>query len=112
VAFSTVTLTHRWANSDGSAASGVIRFQLTKRITNSGTSIVPASPLTVNLDSNGAISQALTSNADTGTTPTDSQWQVFVEVAGCSQEQYLITVPTGGGTVDLGALFPEAQQTQ
>lgn len=112
MAFTSATVTHAWHNADLTAASGTIVFALSKRITNTGISLVPASEITVNLDSNGAISQALTSNSDAQTTPTDSTWTVYVRVAGASQEEYSIIVPPGPGTVDLGALLPEAAQVQ
>lgn len=112
MAFTSSTITHTWKNSDNSAASGAIKFQLDRRITNGGTSIVPASPISVNLDAQGSISVSLVSNSDTGTTPTDSQWRVFVEVAGASVEEYSVTVPVGPGTVDLGTLLPGTEQVQ
>ncbi|MBV9805206.1 MAG: hypothetical protein JO130_18555 [Solirubrobacterales bacterium] len=112
MSFSQTIITHQWANADLTPASGSITCALTKRITNGGVSIVPASEVSVNLNGSGAISQALTSNADPGTTPTDSQWRIDVRVAGATEESYLITVPPGPGTVDLGTLLPGAEQIQ
>jgi hypothetical protein len=112
MSFSQTTITHRWVNADQTAASGSIVFALSDRITNGGVSIVPASEITVNLDATGSISQAVTSNLDSGTTPLDSTWNVYIRVAGASQEEQVIVVPSAGGTVDLGTLLAEVQQVQ
>jgi hypothetical protein len=107
VAFTQATITHTFFAADGSQASGAVTFELTKRITN-GTSTYAPGEVTSNLTS-GALSQALTSNVDSGTVPQDSQWLVTIRLAGLGADgPYPITVPTGGVTVDLGTLLPQA----
>jgi hypothetical protein len=106
VSFSQATISHSFENADGTAASGSITFQLSKRITNGTTTIVPAE-ITANLNGSGALSQALTSNVDVGTVPSDSTWIVSMRILGASVEEFSIVVPTGGGTVDLGSLLPQ-----
>lgn len=104
--FSTCQITHSFANADGTPASGSITFYLTKRMTNGSQTIVPAE-VTANLDSSGDLSQSLTANNDTGTVPGDAQWRVEFRILGAETETFFITVPTGGGTVDLGSLLPQ-----
>lgn len=106
MSFSKATITHTFENADGTAASGVIEFTLTKRMSQPGTTIVPAS-ISASLNSSGQLSQALTANNDTGTIPDDARWRVDFRILGAEQESYFITVPTGGGTVDLYTLLPQ-----
>lgn len=107
MALTATTVTHTVLNSDGTAGSGSITFMLSKRITNGSTTILPAAPITANLNGSGALSVSLYSNVDTGTVPGDSQWLVAFRLAGASEEQFAITVPIGPGTVDLGSLLPQ-----
>jgi hypothetical protein len=109
MAFTTRTITHVFTNADGTAASGSITFWLTQRMTNSGTSVMPAQ-ITANLDSNGNLSQSLYCNDDTDTTPTGAQWRVDLRILGAEQESFFISVPSGSGSVDLGTLLPSSQQ--
>lgn len=106
MSFSKATIVHRFENADGTAASGSITFQLSKRITNGNITLVPAS-ITANLNGSGELSQELTSNVDTGTNPTDSQWRMDWRILGAQEETFYIIVPTGGGTVELAKLLPE-----
>ena len=106
--FSTATISHTFTNPDGTPAAGSLTFQLTQRMTNGTTSVFP-SEITANLNSSGQLSVELTANNDTGTIPTTAQWVVTIRLQGYSYstEQYVITVPTGGGSVDLGTLLPQ-----
>jgi hypothetical protein len=106
VAFSTATITHVFQNGDGSAATGSVTFRLTKRMTNGTTTVLPTE-ITANLNPSGALSQALVANNDTGTVPGDAQWICTIRVAPAQVEEYAVTVPTGGGTIDLGTLLPQ-----
>lgn len=112
MAWSQTTITHKWVNPDLSAGTGTVKFTLERRMTNAGQSIPAGATITATLDTGGNLSQQLVSNVDAGTTPTDAQWRVDVNVAGASEDSYYITVPVGPGTVDLGTLIPEAQQVQ
>lgn len=52
-------------------------------------------------------------NTVTGTVPAaprNTQWRVDIDILGCEQQSYFITVPAGGGSYDLGALLPKTQQ--
>jgi hypothetical protein len=109
VSFTQSTITHTFTNADGTPASGSIEFTLTKMMTNGVNSIVPAS-ITANLDASGDLSQALTSNGDTGTSPTDAQWRVDIRILGAQNVTEFIVVPTGGGSIDLATLLPSTQQ--
>lgn len=109
MSFSSCTITHNFENADGTAASGSITFGLTKRMTNGTTTIVPAE-ITANLNGSGALSQALTANNDPGTLPADAQWRVDFRILSSGApvtETFFITVPTGGGSADLGSLLPQ-----
>ena len=107
MAFSTCTITHSFSNPDGTPASGTLTFQLSKRMTNGTSTIVPGE-LTATLDSNGLLSQPLTANNDPGTVPGDAEWLVTFRILGASSDgPYGITVPAGGGSVDLGSLLPQ-----
>ena len=105
MALSSCQIVHQFNNADGTAASGSVSFLLTKRLTNSGTSIIPAS-VTVNLNGTGGLSASLYSNVDAGTTPGDSEYMVTFRLLGGQQEEFAIVVPVGPGPVDLGSLLP------
>lgn len=104
ISFSTATITHMFEQADGTAASGSIEFTLTKRMSQSGVTIVP-STITATLVS-GALSQQLTANNDPGTIPGDATWRVDIRLDS-DPLTYYITVPTGGGTIDLYSLLPQ-----
>lgn len=105
--FTTATITHTFKNPDGTPASGAITFQLTKRMSQSGTTITPGE-ITATLDSSGDLSQSLTSNVDAGTIPQDSEWLCTFRIQGDAPDgPYALTVPSGGGTVDLYTLLPQ-----
>jgi hypothetical protein len=106
MAFTEATITHTVKNADGTAGSGSIEFTLTKRMTNGTTTVLP-SAITANLNSSGELSQKLLANNDAETVPGDAQWRVDFRLLGDLQESFLITVPTGGGTKDLGSLLPK-----
>lgn len=110
MAFSTCQITHGFQNADGSSASGTVTFSLTKRMTNGTTTILPTE-ITATLSGGGTISQTLTSNADSGTVPSDAQWICTIRVAPAQVEEYAIVVPSGGGSVDLGTLLPNSPTT-
>jgi hypothetical protein len=42
--------------------------------------------------------------------PQNTMWRVDLRIVGASERSFYITVPAGGGTVDLFALLPQAQQ--
>ena len=105
MAFTKAKITHTFENADGTPSSGRITFTLTKRITNGNQSITPSS-VAVQLPANGQLSVELTSNVDSGTLPTDSQWKMEWHILGSDPEEFFITVPSGGGTVELATLLP------
>lgn len=108
MAFTQTTVTHTFENADGTAASGSITFSLLDIMTNGAMSLVPAE-ITANLSGSGVLSQALTSNLDTGTAPATTQWRVDLRILGASQQSFFIVVPVGPGSVDLFTLIPSAQ---
>lgn len=111
MAFTYATITHSFLNPDGSAASGAVKFRLTQRMTNGSVSIMPGQSVTAAINgTTGAISQSLAANNDPDTVPQDVQWEVTIEQTGADVVSYYITVPTGGGSVDLGTLLPSQQQ--
>lgn len=110
MSFSQATITHSFLNPDSSPASGSVVFTLEKRMTNGTQSIMPGVTITSALDAQGNLSQSLYANDDTGTVPTDAQWRVDIRVGLEDDGPYFITVPSGGGTVDLGSLLPSQPQ--
>lgn len=113
MAFSSTPITHQFTNPDGTPASGTITFQLSKRITNGGVTIVPGE-VTSTLNAQGQLAQSLVPCNDPGTTPTDSEWLVTfrLQYPGATQDgPYAISVPAGA-SVDLGSLLPGAAQVQ
>jgi hypothetical protein len=106
VSFTQATITHKFTNANQTPASGAIEFTLTKRMSQSGQTITPGS-VAATLDMSGNLSQALTANNDPGTIPGDAQWRVDFRILGAEQDSYYITVPTGGGTIDLYTLLPQ-----
>lgn len=107
MAFTTPTVTHTFQNPDGTPASGSVVFTLSKRMTNGTTSVVPGVTVTSALNSSGQLSQALFANTDTGTIPSDAQWRVDIRIGTIDDGPYFIVVPSGIGSVDLGALLPQ-----
>lgn len=108
MAFTQATITHTFTNPDSTPASGSVTFTLSKRMTNGTISIVPGVTVTIGLSSSGQLSQVLYANTDAGTVPSDAQWRVDIRVNNTEDGPYWITVPAGGGSVDLGALLPQA----
>lgn len=113
MSFTQITVTHTFTNLDGSPASGVVAFRLSKRITNGTQSYASEVPVHATLNGSGVLSQVLPANNDPATVPNDSTYTVtfFLNGAGgatTSGETYEITVPynASGGTVDLGTLLP------
>lgn len=105
MSFSTSTVVHTFQNPDGSPATGEVAFSLTKGMSNGSITVVP-STVVASLEDTGDLSQVLTSNVDPGTDPPDSRWRVDLRLDGMPVQTYFITVPSGGGTVDLGTLLP------
>ena len=106
MAFTAATIVHQFTNADQTPASGACTFWLSGRMTNSGTTIVPAE-ITANLSATGALSQVLTSNVDPATFPQTTTWNMTMRILGSQNEEFSIVVPTGGGSVDLGTLLPQ-----
>lgn len=106
MSFTVATITHLFVNADGTPASGAVEFALTKRMSQTGQTIVPGT-LTANLNASGQLSQPLTANVDSGTIPQDAQWRATLRIIGDPQDTFFITVPSGGGTVDLFSLLPQ-----
>ena len=108
-----VTVVHQFQNPDGTPASGVVAFRLSKRITNGGVTYAEAVPVHSTLNSSGHLSQALPANDDPGTTPAGSSYLVSFFLNGTggtelSGDETSIVVPhdAPGGSIDLGALLP------
>lgn len=104
--FTRAKVTHSFENADSTPSSGRITFTLTKRVTNGNQTITPSS-VAVNLPANGQLSVELVANNDAGTLPEDSQWKMEWHILGSDPEEFFITVPTGGGTVELSKLLPQ-----
>ncbi|HEX5347847.1 MAG TPA: hypothetical protein VFW64_12235 [Pseudonocardiaceae bacterium] len=110
MSFTVRTVTQTFANADGTPASGKVTFDLSGRMTNGGTTILP-NEVTAPLDGSGAMTVTLAANDDTGTLPAGVQWRVTVRILGAEEESYFVTVPSAGsGSIDLGSLLPSAQQ--
>ena len=106
MALTQATVTHTFKNPDGTAASGKVSFELTKRLSNGTQTVVPGEVVAA-LDGTGAISATLYSTVDAGTVPTDSQWICTLRLLGVGLETFSIVVPAGGGNVDLATLLPQ-----
>lgn len=105
--FTYSVISHSFDNADGTPASGSVEFTLTTRMTQPTDTIMPGS-VTCTLDADGAFSQTLASNLDSGTVPQDAQWRVDIRIAGSEAETFWIVVPSGGEPYDLGALLPQS----
>lgn len=108
MAITMIRLTHAFKNPDGSAASGVIAFRLSARITNGTTTYAPQVPVHATLNATGDLSQVLPANNDPTTTPKGSSYLVTFMLNGYSGDEVNIVVPHTAptGTIDLGALLP------
>lgn len=109
MSFSQATITHTFNYADGTPASGQVRAKLTQRMTNGTSTVIPAE-LVANLNASGQLSLVLYANNDSGTVPSDTQWEITLAIQGMTPQVYLVTVSTGGGTVDLGTLLPGNEQ--
>lgn len=111
MAFSTRTITHKFINPDGTPGSGVVEFALLKQMTNSGTTILPG-VLLATIASDGTLSQAVTTNTDTGTFPADAQYRIDIrlQASGATTTSFVVQIPAGSGSLDLGSLLPQAEQ--
>jgi hypothetical protein len=108
-----ITISHTFKNPDQTAASGVIGFRLSARMTNGSTTYADEVPVHATLNGSGVLSQVLPANNDPGTTPANSTYIVTFMLNGASGvslsgDEYSIVVPYNapGGTVDLGTLLP------
>jgi hypothetical protein len=106
VAFSFATLTHSFVNADGSPASGSVEFTLQQTMTNGSVTMVASTHITAALDASGNMSQVLTSTLDPGTFCQGlAVWRADERVAGAPVRSLSFAVPSGGVSVDYGALI-------
>lgn len=111
MAFSSRTVTHTFTNIDGTPGSGTVVFTLLKQMTNSGTTMVPGS-VSASIQSNGSLSQALVPNDDQSTYPEDAEYRIDIrlQAQGATEVSFVAQIPAGSGNLDLGSLFPQAEQ--
>jgi hypothetical protein len=57
----------------------------------------------------GSIALAQTATGTTPGSPNNTQWRVDIRIVGAKVVTYYITVPAGGGSVDLYSLIPQQQ---
>lgn len=106
-----ITITHDFLGIDGTPGSGYVEAQLSAPLTNGAQTVSGA--ITGTLASNGSLSLVLPANDDAASTPPTTSYTITLRIAGSSQVSYGgIIVPSAapGGTIDLGALLPTAQQ--
>jgi hypothetical protein len=106
IAFTKRTITHKFSEPSGAAASGSAEATLSKRMSQPGETIVPG-PVSAAFNSVGELSIELPSNLDVGTSPGDSQYRLDLRITGAAPETFWIVVPTGPGTTDLYTLLPK-----
>lgn len=58
----------------------------------------------------GTLTVAQTVQGTVPAAPQNTQWRVDLRVTGASERSFFITVPAGGGSVDLFSLIPSTQQ--
>lgn len=107
MSFTQRTITHTFTMPDGTAGSGSVTFQLSKRMSQPGQTILPGE-VTGTLAS-GALSVSLAANNDPTTVPADAEWLVTFRMQGEGPlGPYAITVPaSGSGDIDLYTLLPQ-----
>jgi hypothetical protein len=107
MAVTIITVTARYANPDGTAASGTVKFKLSKPFANAST-IYHGQTLAATLNGSGQISQSLAANDDAGTAPANTTYTVTEALVDTPEREYQISVPHAapGGTIDLSALMP------
>lgn len=107
MAFTQRTITHNFTNADGTPASGAVTFELTKRMSQPGQTIVPGEVSSA-LDASGNLSQSVAPTNDSGTMPQDALWNVTIRIQGMSPlGPYGCSVPAGSGDLDLYDILPE-----
>jgi hypothetical protein len=74
-------------------------------MSNAGQEFSADDPEVVQLDATGSISVRLPSTVNPGTTPDGVQYTVTEEIDG-DETVWTITVPSGGGSIDLASLLP------
>lgn len=106
-----IVVTHRFANPDGTPASGVIAFRLSGRMTNGTETIASGVPVHATLDAGGNLSQTLPATDDAATSPQGTTYTVELFLNGADGTTFSgVAIPSAspGGTVDLGSLLPTA----
>lgn len=111
MAFTQITVTGTFQNSDGTPASGGIRFTPTAVMRNgtSATEINARTPVHAQVV-NGVLSAVtLAATTDPGTTPTGVTYEVSEHLTGQQRLTYHIAVPHDGGAISLDT-HPRAQE--
>lgn len=107
---STVALSGKYLQLDGSPAAGTVTFTLSQSIADStGSVILPKGGITVTLDNNGSFTISLPATDDTDLHPTGFVYQVREELTTPkTTRSYAISLPTSPSTVNLAAVAPVA----
>lgn len=103
MAFTQVTITGTFQNSDGSPASGGVRFQPTAVMRNATatTEINAQTAVHAQVTAGALSSVTLAATTDPGTTPTGVTYEVTEYLTGQPRKKYFIAVPHDGGTINL-----------
>lgn len=106
---STVTVTGKWAASDGSGTpgSGYVTFTPNAILTDGALGIIlEAQPLTATLDAAGAISTSLMATDDTDLSPSGWAYIVTEQITGFPPRTYVLQFPAAQTPVDLSTKAP------
>lgn len=113
MAFTQIRVHHQFKNIDGSAASGVVAFRLSQRISNGGVTYTPQVPTHATLNGTGDLTVTLPANNDPTTTPKGSNYIVtfFVNTGISSGDEVAIIIPhtAAAGAITLGTLLPKQE---
>jgi len=109
MAFTSITVTGTYEDTNGDPAEGRVTFKLTSAMRQpaQNLTIVPTDVIAT-LDGDGEFSIALTANNDSGTVPSGVGYEVTERIKGAALNKYFISIDENAvnGTVDLADLVP------
>lgn len=110
MSFSYSTVEHTFLNADGTPASGTLEFTLEQTLTNGNVTMCAGTHVTAQLDASGNLSQSLVSTQDPDTYSQGlAQWRSDERINGAPIRTTYLQVPSGGMSVDYGALIQTGQ---
>lgn len=107
MALTPITVQGTYKKPDGSAASGIVRFNLVEPILDgAGNTIVATHEMTATLDGSGAFSTTLYATDGTGLLPVGNAYEVEELISGVKRRRYEVAIPSTPTTINLADYIP------